>query len=58
MMIDYTDDDDEDGYDDEDDDDVEDDDVPLNKNLNFPQFCLNSTVPKKSQQQYILLLVY
>ena len=52
MMIDYTDDGDEDGYDDVD------DDVPLNKNLNFPQFCLNSTVPKKSQQQYILLLVY
>ena len=44
MMIDYTDDGDEDGYDDV--DDV----VPLNKNLNFPQFCLHSKVPKKSQQ--------
>ena len=41
MMIDYTDDGDEDGYDDV--DDV----VPLNKNLNFPQFCLHSKVPKK-----------
>ena len=56
MMIDYTDDGDEDDDDDEDDgdddtdDDDEDDDVPLNKNLNFPQFCLHSKVPKKSQQ--------
>ena len=38
MMIDDTDDDDED------------DDVPLDKNLNFPQFCLDRKVPKKSQE--------